>query len=311
MAAGSDSPVLEHPKNYLRGVLRQCARGECAYCHVADYSPREPRRCAYRLSNGARVLVDELPVSLGGVGWRVSVGALCLADWAVSHPSLFEGKSVLELGSGLGLSGLAAAHAGAVRVCLTDALPAIVANLERVIEHNGVAGCDVTARLLDWWDGCDGAQRCSTHTSMEEHLLATQSGDRQDRLLARDERFDVVLAAEVMYESYHARALPRTIARRLRRDTSAFAYVLQAVREDAPLASSSSLFAQLAASACGEGLALTVTAPRASGKAPLSIVFRPDAPTPDGAAWSAAAVARKTGLLMLTFEWAAAANIRV
>lgn len=51
------------------------------------------------------------------VGLQVWRGALLLADYIFSNPSIFEGKNVVELGSGVGLTGIAAAmHAQRV-VC--------------------------------------------------------------------------------------------------------------------------------------------------------------------------------------------------
>jgi len=40
-------------------------------------------------------------------------GAKIMANWIIKNKSLFEGKRVLEVGSGPGLSGLACALAGA------------------------------------------------------------------------------------------------------------------------------------------------------------------------------------------------------
>jgi predicted nicotinamide N-methyase len=305
--------VLEYQPSFQREVLRQCARGEREYCHVADTSARPPRRCAYRLRNGARIVVDELGVAAGGVGWRVSVGALCLADWIVSRQTFAE-RSVLELGSGLGVSGLAAASAGASRVCLTDALPSLVSNLQTIIETDANArlaagGCALEARVLDWWDGPQDTPRCTTHVSMEEHVLrAGADGDAPPPppTLPPADTFDLVIAAEACYERYHASALPRTIAKRLRRnEPSARAYVLQAVREEQPFcAGGGGLFAGMATSARAEGLVLTATAPRTPGiRCPLRLTFHPKEPRPDLEAWRAAISGTRLGLLMLEFRW--------
>lgn len=100
-------------------------------------------------------------------------------------------SSILELGSGTGLVGMAAACAWNVHVLLTD-LPEIVPNLQHnldqnreVIEkHHG----SVTARQLDWADETDVPQ------------------DDQDK-------FMVILAADPIYSSEHPQILARTVRR--------------------------------------------------------------------------------------------------
>lgn len=302
--------AIEYTPTFLANLLQQCARGEREYCHVADTSARPPRRCVYRLpcarGRPVRIAVDELPVCRGGVGWRVSVGALVLADWVLRHPSVCEGQAVLELGSGLGVTGLAAARAGAARVCLTDAVPSLVSNLARTIALNSAADaggdvsqpCQLEARLLDLWDGPHGARRCATHMSIEETLLQRQSASDHLPPLPAAERFDVVLAAECMYEEYHAAMLPRTIARRLRRGSArARSVVLQAVREARPL-HPAGMLGTMVASARAEGLALVITVPRVGDSPPRRIAFTPDGPDPDEAAWP-----RGAQLVLLELTW--------
>lgn len=48
--------------------------------------------------------------------------AVILARWLCHHPYLLDNKDVVEIGAGLGLVGLAAAHFAA-RVLLTDVCP--------------------------------------------------------------------------------------------------------------------------------------------------------------------------------------------
>ena len=87
-----------------------------------------------------------------------------------------ERPEVLEIGSGTGVAGLAAATAGAKRVVLTDRAD-VVARLAAAIEHNAtvVGGSECSAAALEWGD--DEAA----------HAAAGESG------------VDLVLAADVLY----------------------------------------------------------------------------------------------------------------
>ncbi|XP_042884059.1 protein-lysine methyltransferase METTL21D-like [Penaeus japonicus] len=64
--------------------------------------------------------------------------------------SLINGRTVLELGSGTGCVGLAAAIMGASKVTITD-LPEFLSLMEKNITENGERlGCPVEARELSW-----------------------------------------------------------------------------------------------------------------------------------------------------------------
>ena len=117
--------------------------------------------------------VEEVSYSDGGLGSRVWDASVGLSIWLCRNAHLVEGKQVLELGSGVGLSGICAALAGAAAVTLSDTQvaeaeteaetpseaggelepelggEALLANLVRNAELNGVAA---TAVDLDWSD---------------------------------------------------------------------------------------------------------------------------------------------------------------
>ena len=77
-----------------------------------------PARHGKQSDSAVRPDCDEkVPAGLGTCVWE---GGLALLRVLELSPSLVKGKSVLELGCGTGLVGLAAAAAGAERVCLTD-----------------------------------------------------------------------------------------------------------------------------------------------------------------------------------------------
>lgn len=99
------------------------------------------------------------------------------------------GLAVLELGCGLGLPSMVAALAGA-RVTATDWSPEAIEALRSNAVRNGVA---ITALVHDWRD------------------VDALGGSR----------FDLVLAADVLYEERNARPLLRAIASALAEDGQA------------------------------------------------------------------------------------------
>ncbi|KAK8180836.1 putative methyltransferase-domain-containing protein [Phyllosticta citribraziliensis] len=129
----------------------------------------------------------------------------------------FSGKpdppTILELGSGTGLVGLAAAAAIGAEVILTD-LPEIIENVDRNIdsnrdileEHNGNA----FSAILDW----------TTPSTMMLSPSAVKHAHHKG-----DSKFDVILAADPLYSPEHPVLLVQTIAFWLSRVESARAVI--------------------------------------------------------------------------------------
>lgn len=97
--------------------------------------------------------------------------ATCVSRYVARAPALARGKSVCDVGCGLGLAGLVACAVGAKRVVLYDREPLAVACARLSIEANGF-GDRASAEVFDW--------------------------NRVDA--KRQERFDAVLACDVLYE---------------------------------------------------------------------------------------------------------------
>jgi predicted nicotinamide N-methyase len=108
---------------------------------------------------------------------------------------------MLELGAGTGLVGITAAIDFQTMVYVTD-LPAIVENLDRNIQANSALleehGAIVTPATLDWNN--------PRHISLRNQEKTIDS--EIDHV-----RFQVVLAADVVYEYRHVRLLANTIER--------------------------------------------------------------------------------------------------
>lgn len=111
-----------------------------------------------------------------GILWPSSVAlAIFLAD----HPELVKGKSVLELGAGLGLPSLVASHLGA-NVLATDYHPDVEEYFLRNCRHSSI-----TCRYL--------------RMNWREEVIA--------------EKYDVVIGSDVLYESKHASEVARGLLR--------------------------------------------------------------------------------------------------
>ena len=79
---------------------------------------------------------------------------LILSRWIARHPESVAGKSVLEIGAGLGAPSLTAAHRGARKVALTDVDPTAVRNAAYNAGMNlgGEVSSKITCAAHDWDD---------------------------------------------------------------------------------------------------------------------------------------------------------------
>uniref|UniRef100_A0A3P9J680 Eukaryotic elongation factor 2 lysine methyltransferase n=1 Tax=Oryzias latipes TaxID=8090 RepID=A0A3P9J680_ORYLA len=111
---------------------------------------------SYRLPCGAFVslLENAALISGGTTGLVTWEAALYLAEWALDHPQLFAGRTVLELGSGVGMSGISICRSCSPRrFVFSDCHPAVLQKLRENVRLNGL-GSDsrpaVRVDQLDW-----------------------------------------------------------------------------------------------------------------------------------------------------------------
>lgn len=123
---------------------------------VSDSNRRQP--CTAGGSNSVVAAADGIVVhhamatSLNDVGKQVWRGALLLADLSLGQPELVAG-TVVELGAGCGVAGIAAALAGAKHVLLTDlasVTPALEVNVQANAAGFAAGATCVTVHSLDW-----------------------------------------------------------------------------------------------------------------------------------------------------------------
>ncbi|RXM37138.1 UPF0764 protein C16orf89-like [Acipenser ruthenus] len=96
----------------------------------------------YLLPSGDFVSLTEsvAVISEGTTGLVTWEAALCLAEWALELPQVFKDRSVLELGSGVGLTGIALCKScSPKRYTFSDCHPTVLQQLQRNVELNGLA----------------------------------------------------------------------------------------------------------------------------------------------------------------------------
>lgn len=125
------------------------------------------------------------------VGTKTWPAGLFLVELCFTYPCLIQGKRVLELGAGVGITGACIQHLAPLSLCLTDyeeqGQASVMANLRENVHLNGLEGA-VRVEPLDW-------------TAVSEARLA-----------ALAHATDLVLAADVVYAPQLVPALVRVLA---------------------------------------------------------------------------------------------------
>jgi len=204
----------------IRACLRKCAAQPELFATMGMVNPAGQNagtRCAFELPHVGTIVVQE-PTPPPSTGWRVSPASLALADWACQPHMVArhwaKGASVLEVGAGLGVPGVALARLGA-SVTLTEHAPVLVAALEALARaETARAAATETAAAAG-----EGGEKDESHGGEEELKLAFGSlcaaqldagaaGLEQWRAAwPAAERADWVVAVEFLYEEKHARML--------------------------------------------------------------------------------------------------------
>jgi predicted nicotinamide N-methyase len=128
--------------------------------------------------SGYKLDSDHTDQSTGVTLWPA---ASHLADYLVEYPELVREKRVLELGAGLGLSGLVAHHLGASTTVLTDGDKYVLAQLRSNVQQNSSASSSSSTPYVS-------SIQCQT-------LLWGKTTPPP----SEDEKFDVLLGADVIY----------------------------------------------------------------------------------------------------------------
>lgn len=149
------------------------------------------------------VLIRQVPTRMTGqpkTGYLLWGAAFVLARWVHVHRELFYGKSVLEVGSGLGLGGITAARY-AHRTVLTDYQD----DTCRALAYN-VA---LNAGFIHEFDGV-ASSTASRPPVQVEHL----DWDRMETIQPED-KMDVIIACDIICEPSTAEGFLRVVRHRL------------------------------------------------------------------------------------------------
>ena len=113
-----------------------------------------------------------------GFGASIYPSAILLASYFEKNQQIMKNKTVLELGAGVGLCGIAAYLAGAKKVCITDGDDELLKLIKKNVKSN-INSYDVhTSRLL-WGDMND-------HAIIQRDVLSTSLNNKFDVIFGSD-----------------------------------------------------------------------------------------------------------------------------
>ncbi|XP_017161662.1 protein-lysine N-methyltransferase EEF2KMT isoform X2 [Poecilia reticulata] len=193
-AAGCD------PLDELYDALAQVVGvEETPLCHKSYFLPS---------GDAVSLLENVAVISEGTTGLVTWEAALYLAEWALENPQVFTGRSVLELGSGVGLTGITVCRScSPVRFVFSDCHATVLEKLRENVRLNGLGGGkspSVTVDQLDWT------------TAPEEQI--------------RRIRPDTVIAADVVYDPEVAGSLADLLLKILKCSAAAEILICSTIR---------------------------------------------------------------------------------
>ncbi|KAK1878325.1 Protein-lysine N-methyltransferase EEF2KMT [Dissostichus eleginoides] len=192
-------PSAKYRKLFLSQLIK---RQEAAGCDPLDelydalaevVGAEDTSECykSYLLPGGDSVSLRESValISDGTTGLVTWEAALFLTEWALEHRQAFSGRTVLELGSGVGLTGITICRScSPKRFVFSDCHPRVLQTLENNVRLNAVTQREpppVTVQELDW------------STATEEQVALIEA--------------DTVIAADVVYDPEVAESLVKLL----------------------------------------------------------------------------------------------------
>ncbi|KAM6379129.1 protein-lysine N-methyltransferase EEF2KMT [Pluvialis apricaria] len=163
----------------------------------------ESTRCYknYLLPAGEPVTLSESPAMISGgtTGLVTWDAALCLAEWAMRNCAVFSDRTVLELGSGIGFTGIAICKTCSPKAYIfSDCHPRVLQQLMENIRLNGFAVEPETSRHLQTEP--PGREAEAPNYQNPKLIVAELDwGSATEKQLSAL-RPDVIVAADVVYD---------------------------------------------------------------------------------------------------------------
>ena len=148
----------------------------------------------------------------GATGMNTWDAAVVLASYLETHPEIVRGKTVLELGSGTGLGGMAAAALGAKKTLLTD-LEYTLSNIQANIDSNMsvITGMDISVAMVDWFRPETYRIFSNSEAEMGEPEEREGEGEGEGEEGREKLNWDVILAADVVWLEHLVKPLLQAI----------------------------------------------------------------------------------------------------
>ncbi|KAG2455769.1 CP062 protein, partial [Polypterus senegalus] len=187
--------TASEPLDELYDALAEVLRlEEQAQCHKS-----------YRLPTGdfVSLIENQAVISEGTTGLVTWEAALCLAEWAMEHTDIFQGRSILELGSGVGLTGITVCKmCRPHKYIFSDCHPNVLRQLQKNLSLNNLA-------IQEF------ASSAASNTSEVQIMVKNLDWEVASQEHFKDLCVDVVIASDVVYDPEIVRCLVKLLSQLL------------------------------------------------------------------------------------------------
>ncbi|EFA83969.1 hypothetical protein PPL_03041 [Heterostelium album PN500] len=158
------------------------------------------------------LFIREMSIIQGGIGCAIWDAAIIMSRWIFKHQDAFSGQKCLELGSGVGLTGILAAHF-CQSITLTDYLPPLLENLKYNVDLNS------RKDTVDMDDDEEIRVNNRMIELKEKVDVKYLNWDEIDSItVSEDEKYDIIFGSELTYSLLSVDNLIKVIQKYLKND---------------------------------------------------------------------------------------------